>query len=274
MATDFEACLAESGTVAFRVAFRLLRSREDAEDVSQEALIRAMERFDSLRDRNRFRAWLVRMAWRLAIDRRRSDWRRAGRDTHIISPVTVDADAERELIERERAAHLQAAVEQLPDKLRTPFVLGNVEGRSFDEIAALLQVPPGTVKSRAFQARKRLRRTLLKTGVVLGLVAWASVVVGLRFVDRTSVPAIEVPQALTASTEVAPMFVQPGAPRTAVRTPAVTPAPVPRVSTVVTVPTIEIPLVVISPVKIPVVQVPVVETATPNVPSVVMEKNR
>src|SRR5436190_5386881 len=77
---EFEARLAESSRLAFRVAFSVLRQREDAEDVAQEAFAKAHRSFSQLRDRERFRAWLVRMTWRMALDRQRSDRRRARRD--------------------------------------------------------------------------------------------------------------------------------------------------------------------------------------------------
>jgi len=64
---EFEARLAESSTLAFRVAYGVLRHREDAEDVAQEAFAKAYRSFPQLRDRERFRAWLVRMTWRLAL---------------------------------------------------------------------------------------------------------------------------------------------------------------------------------------------------------------
>src|SRR3954462_8577188 len=73
---DFEARLVESSTLAFRVAYSVLRHREDAEDVAQEAFAKAYRNFRQLRDRDRFRAWLARMTWRLAIDRCRAARRR------------------------------------------------------------------------------------------------------------------------------------------------------------------------------------------------------
>ena len=72
--------LRESSSLAFRVAYGVLRHREDAEDVAQEAFVRAHRSLAQLRDRERFRAWLVRMTWRLAIDRLRTDRRRAVRE--------------------------------------------------------------------------------------------------------------------------------------------------------------------------------------------------
>src|SRR5215510_4994276 len=78
---EFEARLTECSTLAFRVAFSVLRHREDAEDVAQNAIVRAHRSFHKLRDRDRFRAWLVRMTWRLALDHRRGEERRIVRET-------------------------------------------------------------------------------------------------------------------------------------------------------------------------------------------------
>ena len=72
---EFGERLRESSSLAFRVAYAVLRHREDAEDVAQEAFVRAHARIGQLRDRARFKAWLVRMCWRLAIDRIRSEKR-------------------------------------------------------------------------------------------------------------------------------------------------------------------------------------------------------
>src|SRR5215813_5979988 len=91
---EFEARLVESSTLAFRVAYSVLRHRQDAEDVAQEAFVKAYRCFSQLHDRERFRAWLVRMTWRLALDRRRGDRRREVRDTAsaAIHALTAAAD--------------------------------------------------------------------------------------------------------------------------------------------------------------------------------------
>src|SRR5512145_1062080 len=85
-AREFEARLAESSALAVRVAYSVVRHRQDAEDVAQEAFARAYRRFHALRDRDRFRAWLVRMTWRLALDHRRAATRRAAREEAAIRP--------------------------------------------------------------------------------------------------------------------------------------------------------------------------------------------
>src|SRR6478736_10205651 len=98
---EFEDRLRESATLAFRVAYGVLRHRQDAEDVAQEAFAKAYRSFNQLRDRDRFRAWLVRMTWRLALDRQRGDRRRLARET--ATQETAGADTSEEVIARERA---------------------------------------------------------------------------------------------------------------------------------------------------------------------------
>jgi RNA polymerase sigma-70 factor (ECF subfamily) len=158
---EFEARLVESSTLAFRVAYGVLRRREDAEDVAQEAFVKAYRCFRDLRDRGRFRAWLVRMTWRLAIDRQRNDRRRLARDTGL-SPVAqgINAAILEDLEMRERTARLWTAIDALPDKLRIAIVLANIEEHDIGEVARLLNLPVGTVKSRLFLARQRLKELL------------------------------------------------------------------------------------------------------------------
>src|SRR5881394_2240081 len=92
---EFETRLVESSTLAFRVAYGVLRHRQDAEDVAQDAFVRAHRSFRQLRDRDKFRAWLVRMTWRLAIDRWRANRRRSVREDAVIAvqPPTLEQDA-------------------------------------------------------------------------------------------------------------------------------------------------------------------------------------
>jgi RNA polymerase sigma-70 factor (ECF subfamily) len=155
---EFEARLVESSTLAFRVAYSVLRQREDAEEVAQEAFAKAHRRFRTLRDRDAFRAWLVRMTWRLALDRQRADRRRLTRERAAVSaaPATTGAPA----LEWERRDGLWRAIDALPEKLRLAVVLAGIEGHGLHEVARLLRVPEGTVKSRLFLARRQLKERL------------------------------------------------------------------------------------------------------------------
>ena len=159
LAREFEFRLADSARLAFRVAFSVLRHREDAEDVAQEAFVRAHRSIRQLRDRDRFRAWLVRMTWRLAMDRRRGDLRRSARELTAPGPNSPAASDEI-LAERQRSERLWQAIDGLPDKLRIVIVLAVIEEQRLGDVALLLKVPVGTVKSRLFEARKRLQESL------------------------------------------------------------------------------------------------------------------
>ena len=155
---EFEARLVETSTLAFRVAYAVLRQREDAEDVAQETLSKAYRSFRQLRDRDRFRAWLVRATWRMALDRRRGDRRRAQRELAVLAPDTIST--EDVALESERASHLWSAIDSLPEKLRLAIVLSSMEGHDTREVASLLGIPEGTVRSRLFLARKALAEKL------------------------------------------------------------------------------------------------------------------
>lgn len=168
---EFEARLVESSTLAFRVAYSVLRQRQDAEDVAQDAFVKAYRRFSQLRDRDRFRAWLVRMTWRLALDRRRSDRRRVERE-QTGGPGSVGGEQAARVAEGftppaleaiaagERRGQLWAAIDALPEKLRMVVVLANIEEQDIGAVAQLLGLPPGTVKSRLFLARQSLKERL------------------------------------------------------------------------------------------------------------------
>ena len=163
---EFEARLVESSTLAFRVAYGVLRQREDAEEIAQEAFAKAYRSFGQLRDRERFRAWLVRMTWRLALDRQRANRRRsareerAGVDEAVGIYTNVAADLQVRVEARERAEHLWRAIDALSGKLRVVIVLAGIQGHDIREVAALLELPEGTVKSRLFEARRQLKDAL------------------------------------------------------------------------------------------------------------------
>src|SRR2546426_7531023 len=157
---EFEARLVESSTLAFRVAFGVLRQRQDAEDVAQEAFVKAHRSFRQLRDRERFRAWLVRMTWRLALDRQRADRRRAVRETEHEPLASAMPTTDEAMVLQQRAEQLWRAIDGLPEKLRMVVVLANIEEHELGEVARLTGLPQGTVKSRLFLARQRLREQL------------------------------------------------------------------------------------------------------------------
>jgi RNA polymerase sigma-70 factor, ECF subfamily len=159
---EFEARLAECGPLAYRIAQGVLRNAADAEDVAQEALLKAFRSFHRLRDPQKFRAWLVRITFRMSLDRRRSAKRREKRETEWAvpelrpSPPTAEALA----ASSEFQLRLERAMEELPEKLRLVLLLSAMQGYTLEEVSAMLSVPVGTVKSRLFFARKQLAEKL------------------------------------------------------------------------------------------------------------------
>lgn len=152
---EFNQQLRECCRLAFRVAFAVLRQREEAEDVAQDTLLRIHRELGRLRNPKGLDAWVVRVAWRLAIDRQRSSRRRERREQSAMS-FGPGLTTEELAASGEFEQALQLALDKLPEKLRTVFVLAAIQGYNTAETARLLDLPEGTVKSRLHHARKRL----------------------------------------------------------------------------------------------------------------------
>ena len=156
---EFEQAVAGTADLAVRIAYGVLRRREDAEEVAQEAFARAYRSFASLRQPEQFRGWIVRVSWRLAIDRWRADRRRRARE-QFADTAGAAPSAEDDAVRQQRSALLWRAVDALPEKLRIVTILASLQGHDIREVARLLDVPEGTVKSRLFQARAQLAESL------------------------------------------------------------------------------------------------------------------
>jgi RNA polymerase sigma-70 factor (ECF subfamily) len=159
-AREFEELLTDGATLAFRVAMGVLHNRADAEEVAQETLLRAYRSFKGLRERGAFRGWLCRIAWRLALDRQRGTRRREKREL-AVPETRPESSVEQLAAAGEFERHLSRAMDELPEKLRQTLVLAGIEGYSTREVAALLDVPEGTVKSRLHLARKQMAEKLI-----------------------------------------------------------------------------------------------------------------
>ncbi len=163
---------------AYRLALRVLRDEEAAQDVVQEGFLKVYRSLDRFEGRSSFYTWLYRVVMNLCLDAKRRDRSSRHAEWDETAPMEIDpggADAVAELA-RERAspsgqlerAELRSvvadAIERLPDDARQTLVLREVEGLSYAEIAECLGVPKGTVMSRLHNARKRLKEILLASG--------------------------------------------------------------------------------------------------------------
>jgi len=130
--------------------------------VAQEALLKAYRNFGRLREPARFRGWLVRITFRMALDRWRSVKRREKRETQGEPPEqrAVGPTVEELAASSEFQARLERAMEELPEKFRLVLLLAAIEGHTLEEVSGVLGIPMGTVKSRLFFARKQLAEKL------------------------------------------------------------------------------------------------------------------
>lgn len=156
---DFEERLNELTRLAFRVAYSVLRCREDAEEVAQEALLKAYGKLRTLRKPDRFRSWLVRITWRLALDRQRSNRRRQRREQEAGAPAP-ELSPEDMASSTERREYVWRAINELPATQRKVLILSVIEGHDTRSAAQLMRLPPGTVKSRLHRARRTLLEKL------------------------------------------------------------------------------------------------------------------
>lgn len=173
---------------ARRVAATALGRSPEVDEAVQDACITAWQQIAKLEDPAAFRAWLLRITWRKALDRRRSltGWHRRfgvgsghgeGRREgpregaagpgfspaadHLIDPAAL---ADQQLLSRERDLVVSQMIRSLPPRLRDPFLLAATGEHRYEDIAALLGIPLGTVKWRVAEARRVLRDKLARVG--------------------------------------------------------------------------------------------------------------
>lgn len=152
---------------------RMLNDADEAEDVAQEVFIKAYRSLDSFRGASSFSTWLYRIATNLCIDRARKRKRSPKSAYSLDEPIDKDDEGSggRELpdwsaepqqgVERdELRRQVRQTMAEMPEKLRTVLVMCDLQGMAYEEIAAALDCPIGTVKSRLFHARADLARRL------------------------------------------------------------------------------------------------------------------
>ena len=154
---------------AFAIAFEVVRSREDAEDIVQESFVKAYLALKKFKGDSSFYTWLYRIVYNLAIDYKRKIQRRGGiaseYDESVMSGVKDGPHSQLESPDRslergEVAEQISAALSELTEQHRTIVLLREVDGLSYDEIAKIVGVKKGTVMSRLHYARKKLQESL------------------------------------------------------------------------------------------------------------------
>ena len=159
----FQALVIRHQRYVYNLAYRLLRDRNEAEDLAQEALLRAWRGLGSFRGEAKFTTWLYRIVTNLCYNRLpglRREVMAAGVDDlgTLASPVDREPAAEAETSEQRAWLHCQIAA--LPRKYQLVITLFYLQEFSYQEIAQVLGVPLGTVKTHLFRARERLKQQM------------------------------------------------------------------------------------------------------------------
>jgi len=151
----------------YNTVYRLLGNADDAQDVVQDAFLNAYQSLRHFKGDSRFYTWLYRIAVNSAISLKRKHrvllrTDLVGRDRLVPEPVDGSASSQpcTALERREDERRLQAALGLLTEEHRTVLVLKEIDGRKYEEIAEILQVPIGTIRSRLHRARLELRDQL------------------------------------------------------------------------------------------------------------------
>jgi RNA polymerase sigma-70 factor (ECF subfamily) len=154
----FERLYRENERKVFALCLRLSSDAALAEELTQEVFVRAWRKLSSFRGESAFSSWLYPLTVNVALSERRSRRRREARLFATEDPARLEQASSAPA--PERGFDLEKALSALPPGARAVFVLHDVEGRTHDEIAALLDIAPGTSKAQLFRARRLLREAL------------------------------------------------------------------------------------------------------------------
>ncbi len=142
----------------YHLAFRTMRDAEEARDVTQEAFFKAFRSLRTFKAGSKFSTWIFSIAYHACCDR----LARRKRYSNEEFPERADGGPgpEQAAIAADEAQRLRAAIAALPEKYRTVITLYHLQQKQYDEIATVLGLPMGTVKTHLFRAKEQLRRTL------------------------------------------------------------------------------------------------------------------
>lgn len=160
----FEALVAQSYDRAYTIAVNMLRNEADARDVVQEAYVRVQRGLEDFQGASKFTTWLYRVVVNLCLDAIRHKKRWGDKNPDLLEDLAAgQRNPEEVTTDTELKRALEAGLGQLPEIHRATFLLFEVEGLSYEEIAKVTGVRVGTVMSRLFYARKKMQTFLSAT---------------------------------------------------------------------------------------------------------------
>jgi RNA polymerase sigma-70 factor (ECF subfamily) len=155
----FELLVHRQSRFVFQVAYAMLRNSHDAEDVVQETFM-SLYRSGAWRQIKDERAFLARATWRQGIDRLRANTRHHDDANVLLELTSREEDPEQTLLGADQSAAVHRLIDALPEELRQPLALSTVQELNSREIAAILDIPEGTVRTRLMRARQLLKQKL------------------------------------------------------------------------------------------------------------------
>ena len=148
----------------FNTLHHVMGNREEAEDIGQDAFVQAFVKLDTYQGKSAFYTWLYRIAFNLSVSYRRRKKNEASidqmRETSGTEPVSEVAEPDEGLLRDEQVQQVRAALDELAAEHRAILVLRELEGCCYDTIADILELAPGTVRSRLHRARLQLKEKL------------------------------------------------------------------------------------------------------------------
>lgn len=142
----------------YHLAYRTLHDQEEARDVAQEAFFKAFRSLRTFKPGSKFSTWIFAITYHACCDRLAR--RKRFSNDELPDKADPSAGPEVQAIAQDEAQRLRAAIESLPEKYRTVITLYHLQGRQYEEIAQVLGIPMGTVKTHLFRAKEQLRRLL------------------------------------------------------------------------------------------------------------------
>ena len=167
----FEELIKDYKKMAYNIALRVLRNKEDAEDISQEALVKVFKNIDSFNMQSTFKVWLYRIVMNTCLDYKRKkkivtysiDKPLESDESEIFQDIPDNSNNPDIIIQNKLESQmLSECIEMLDDDFRTVIVLRDLQNLSYKDIASILSCNEGTVKSRINRARKKLRDIITK----------------------------------------------------------------------------------------------------------------
>ena len=164
-AAAFNHLMAQHERRMYAVALRMCGNREDAQDCLQEAMLRVYRAIGGFKGQSSFSTWVYRITMNTCLDelRRKKNRQNTSLDNLLDmgwSPADESNAPEKQAMRSELRRNLNRAIQELPEEMRSAVVLRDIQGFSYDEIARMLEINVGTIKSRISRGREKLREKL------------------------------------------------------------------------------------------------------------------